>query len=258
MNTKINYRYSNDTGFVDREETVVVKGEVSLARLTPYLENDDQFIPGQVTLPELNGKDVEDDHPWHEIVDVELTNAQPTIDLSVAELLKNFKQAHDQGWDENAFYAEIITLAAKAVNGFFVPEPRELSSLTYFRVRLQSEEHGVEDFKHFNLQHAVDKIIELYCEALRLQDGIERTIGLVVNPEEKQTIVTIFRGHFSKKSLRVLRDDLEWACSELGIAEPQLIRNSNNCIECALNDSNNYDLLQSFLKQKELLVFRRR
>ena len=79
------------------------------------------------------------------------------------------------------FFEEVAKQAAAAANGFFLREPQELSHLTDLIVRLQSVEFGLENFKHFNLEHALDKIVELYLEALKLKDGIERTIGLVLN-----------------------------------------------------------------------------
>lgn len=250
MNTRIDYRYKNGAGLV-LCESVVIKGELQPSQIIPFFING-EFIPAQVDLPILNGKDLEVDGPFHEILNIDSTQDEATINITADEVVENFKTAAQHGWDESYFYKEILTQAAAALNGFFVQEPKELASTTNLIVRLQSAEHGDEDFRHFNLEHAVDKIVELCCEALKCKDGIERSIGLVVNPGGQGTVVTVYRSASSNMSLMVLPEDLSWACSELGTEEPQPIKNNEN--ERAFSDSINFDLLKSFLKQKELLI----
>jgi len=251
MNTRIDYSYKNATGLV-LNESIVIDGELQLADIILFLQNDTEFIPSQVDLPALNGKDVEVDGPFHKMINLELTDDQPTIKVTANELTKSFRTAHQEGWNEMLFFEEVAMHAAAEANGFFLREPKKLSHLTNFKVRVQSEKFGLEDFKHFDLEHALQKIVELYHEALKLNDGIERTIGLVMYPAEQGTVVTVYRSASSQQSLKVLPDDLSWACDQLGTEEPQPIRNSVS--ECAFSDSINYDLLKSFLKQKELLV----
>ena len=255
MNTRIDYRYKNAAGYVDCSSTII-EGELQLAQLIPYTKEGNLFIPGQVGLPALNGKDLEVDGPYHEMLNLDLTQDKPDIDITAVELLQKFKVACEQGWSEMVFYEEIAAEAAEACNRFVVQVPEALANTAEFEVRIQSDEFGQENFKHFSLDLAFETILKLYAEALKLDDGVERTIGLLLNPAEKETVLTILRGHFGKNSLKVLRNDLEWACGELGIAEPQLVKNSKTGVERAFNDSNNFDLLHSFLKQKELLVFR--
>ena len=257
MNTEISYLY-RDANNYKNSNTVVVKGEVQFSDIQPYLKNGDSFIPGQVDLEDLNGYDVKEDHPYHELRqdDLELTEAKPTTSLTAAQLITKFKQAYEEGWNEMPFYEEIIADVTHSGNRFLVQVPEALIHTAEFEVIMQSSEFGEETFKHFSLDLAFETILKLYAEALKLDDGVERTIGLLLNPAEKETVLTILRGHFGKNSLKVLRNDLEWACGELGIAEPQLVKNSKTGVECAFNDSNNFDILQSFLKQKELLVFR--
>jgi len=254
MNTRIEYRYKNAAGYVDYRSTII-EGELQLAQLTPYAKESNLFIPGQVGLPALNGKDLEVDGPYHEMLNLDLTQDKPENDLTAVELLQKFKVACEEGWSEMVFYEEIAAEAAEACNRFVVQVPEALINTAEFEVIMQSSEFGEETFKHFSLDLAFETILKLYAEALKLDDGVERTIGLLLNPAEKETVLTILRGHFSKNSLKVLRNDLEWACSELRIAEPQLVKNSKTGVERAFNDSNNFDLLHSFLKQKELLVF---
>ena len=86
MNTRITYRYGHGPGFADREETVIVKGMLQWEQLKPYLEDENQFIAQQVGLPELNGKDVEEDSPWHELVELELTTAERSLTLELSDV----------------------------------------------------------------------------------------------------------------------------------------------------------------------------
>ena len=254
MNTRIDYRYKNAAGYVDYRSTII-EGELQLAQLTPYTKENSKFIPGQVGLPALNGKDLEVDGPYHEMLNLDLTQDKPDIDITAVELLQKFKVACEQGWSEMVFYEEIAAEAAEACNRFVVQVPEALIHTAEFEVIMQSSEFGEETFKHFSLELAFETILKLYAEALKLGDGVERTIGLMLNSAEKETVLTVYRSRFSKNSLKVLRNDLEWGCSELGIGEPRLVKNSNTGVECAFNDSNNFYILQSFLKQKEKLVY---
>ena len=255
MNTEISYLY-RDADNYKSSNTIVIEGELRFSDIQPYLHEGTYFIPSQVDLDGLNGNNIDSDHPYHELAedDFELTEANPTISLTAKQLITQFKQAHERGWDDKLFFEEIATQAAAAANGFFLREPKELSHLTDLIVRLQSDEFGLEDFKHFNLEHALDKIVELYVEALKLDDGVERIIGLAVNPQvqnEFDEIVTVFRGLTKKQNFKVKLNDFSFACGKLGIGDPEKVTETQ---EYVFNDVNNFDHLKIFLKQNEFLV----
>ena len=261
MNTKINYRYGHGHGFADREETVIVKGVLQWEQLKPYLKDENQFIAQQVGLPELNGKDVEEDSPWHELVDLELTAAERSLTLQLSdvptasELLEKFKQAHEQGWNEMQFYADIANQAAEACNRFVVQVPEALINTAEFEVIMQSSEFGDETFKHFSLELAFETILRLYAEALKFDDGVERTIGLVLGPrvqDESDDVVTVFRGHTNNQSFKVKLNDFSFAGDKLAMGDPEQVTEAN---EYVFSDVDNFDLIKTYLKQNELLVF---
>jgi len=72
------------------------------------------FIARQVQLEERFFAVVnEDDHPWHEFVQVEATT-DPTFDpipeakRNIAQFLKELEQVHSTGWDETQVRADLI------------------------------------------------------------------------------------------------------------------------------------------------------
>jgi hypothetical protein len=101
-------------------------GEVILSNETQMtLEEVDQqtrshlsdglfFIARQVQLEERFFAVIsEDDHPWHEFVQVESTT-DPTFDpvpeakRDIAQFLQELKQVHNTGWDEIQVRADLI------------------------------------------------------------------------------------------------------------------------------------------------------
>ena len=253
MNTEVNYVY-RDAHNYKNQSAVVVQGEVQFSDIAPFLNEDKYFIPVQVGLDGLNGYDAETDHPWHEIDpdDFELTAAKPTIDLTAAELIANFKKAHQDGWDEDYFNSMLADrLLESATNIVRVPDAMNPSQA--FTVRMQSDTLGSEDFPAASLQEAIDKILLLYNAAVLLNDSNERIIGIVVHPQDTQgDILTVSRSHTGQQSFQVQRQDFIWACDELGIGDPDAL-DGITAETYVFNDIDNFDLLKSFLKQKELL-----
>jgi len=107
MNTKIEYMYRDASNYKQFNE-VVVEGEHTaddksfiMGCLDDYA---DGFIPQQVGLPALQKQMVgfpnEDDHCWHELEEIELTNEAPTIQMTMKELIKKFKEAKEVSWDD--------------------------------------------------------------------------------------------------------------------------------------------------------------
>lgn len=52
-------------------------------------------------------------------------------------------------------------------------------------VRMQSEVFGAEDFHYDEVDQALDGIRRLVASTVKLNDGIERIIGIVVNEEAR-------------------------------------------------------------------------
>lgn len=277
-NTRISYRYRNSVWDTTLFESVVISGELQLADIKLFFKDGTDFIPSQLDWPALNGKDIEVDVSWHKILDVILTDDQPTIEMTARALIQKLKTIQQDGWKETLLLEEIVQQVAAAVNGFFLREPKELSHLTNFIVRLESDEFGSEDFKNFNLQSAIEQIIRLYLKVIKTGDNFERRIGLVVTPQiqladyssEERGIVnpptaqplkvaddvlTIYRERVGGQSCQAQRQDFVWVCNDLGVGDLDVLEESKTN-SYVFNDTVNYDLVSSSLKQKEMLVYK--
>ena len=110
MNTKINYLYRDASNYKVYNQ-VIVAGEITpehLRRIADTLDEGEYFIPSVVGLPEKKFEtQTDDDHLWFEweIDDedfdldasgCELTDEQPTVPLTVDQLVDNFEKA--QPW----------------------------------------------------------------------------------------------------------------------------------------------------------------
>jgi len=112
MNTEISYLYRDASNY-KRYKTVIVEGDMKFEDIKDFLErgacDGNGFIPGQVDLPwaqtgwEGDGYafPTEDDHVYCEIDEdsFELTDKEPTIEVTATQLIANFKKAHEDGWD---------------------------------------------------------------------------------------------------------------------------------------------------------------
>lgn len=253
MNTRIDYTYKNAAGFFC-SESVVINGEFQLEDIILFLKDGTEFIPNQIDWPPLNGKDLEVDGPWHKILYVELTNDRPTINMTAVELLEKFEVACEEGWSKMIFFEDIANQAAEACNCFVVKVPEALKNTAEFQVII-SDEFGQETFKHFSLDIAFETILKLYAKALKFDDGVERTIGLVLGPrvqDESDDVVTVFRGHTNNQSFKVKLNDFSFACDKLAMGDPDKVTEAN---EYVFSDVDNFDLIKTYLKQNELLVF---
>ncbi len=99
-NTRLAYRYRDASGYRQSEE-IILAGELSFQRdIQPYLYEGEFFIPDQVGLPNLQARffdfPIEDDHPWHTIADVSLTDDVPTVQITADELRHLFRSVM---WD---------------------------------------------------------------------------------------------------------------------------------------------------------------
>lgn len=91
-----------DGGNWKKHNTFEVTGYLDLAKLQEYCDSDDTFIPGDVGWPSLSPYDetepTEDDHPWHEITNVELLQFEPENAPTAEEVMAAFRLASELGW----------------------------------------------------------------------------------------------------------------------------------------------------------------
>jgi hypothetical protein len=106
-NTEIHYMYRDCSNY-KQAASFVVAGRVSLEDLLDCCANEigdnNDFLPGQVCLDALqsrmcNGVDSEQDGVWHELTDADPTGADPTTEITAAQLLKNFRACKGK-WNE--------------------------------------------------------------------------------------------------------------------------------------------------------------
>jgi len=100
MNSNLSYLYRDACNYKTFAE-VVISGSLRLEDIQPFLREGEFFIPSEVGLPDLQ-KEVftTDDHIWHEINEIRNTEDQPTIELNASFLIKNFKKAFCNDWNE--------------------------------------------------------------------------------------------------------------------------------------------------------------
>ena len=133
--------------------------------------------------------------------------------------------------------------------------PDTIAQAKMVTVRMQSDEFGVEDFNHSSWQQALETLFRLYHEAVELGDGVERLIGIVVNPKSDEAdSLTVYRTYTAVESFKVRRDDFLWACDQLQIGDPDSLDGLTGDTY-VLTERSDFDVLRAFLKQKELLVY---
>ena len=78
---------------------VVVSGHLDREAIEPYLHEGEYLIPADVGLPELelDDPDINTDHPWYEIPNIEPTNEEPSVKVTAQDLLTRFQIVK---WDE--------------------------------------------------------------------------------------------------------------------------------------------------------------
>jgi len=105
MNTTFTYLY-RDASNNKQWEDVVLAGQIEADAIRACLWEGDFFIPQSVGLPPLQERfaaqgyefPTEDDHCWHEVGGVELTEAAPTVAVTATELSSRFSRCAADGW----------------------------------------------------------------------------------------------------------------------------------------------------------------
>jgi hypothetical protein len=86
-NTRIDYLYRDRSNY-KQHASVVLAGELSAREVDDIgatLRDGELFIPAQVGLPELQDRFpawTDDDHVWHELIEIRSTDERPTSPLS--------------------------------------------------------------------------------------------------------------------------------------------------------------------------------
>ena len=118
-NIRFIYLYRDASNYKQHGEAIL-SNETQLAveeidqQVRSHLSDGSFFIAQQVHLEERFFAVVnEDDHPWHEFVQVEATT-DPTFDpfpeekRDITQFLQELEQAHQNGWDETQVRADLI------------------------------------------------------------------------------------------------------------------------------------------------------
>ena len=113
MNTKLSYLYRDASNYKQWHE-IVFAGQPDVDAIKASLWEGNFFIPEAIGLPALQERfaaqgfkfPTEDDHCWHEIVDIEPTEDPLTSDISAAELTERFTRCAAFGWE--SFLTDLI------------------------------------------------------------------------------------------------------------------------------------------------------
>lgn len=103
-NTKINYLYRDASNYKVHNEVVVAGQftEQQKEKIINCLEDEENFVPSQVGLPEKRfEQENDDDHPWFELREdgFEETEEDPTIEMTAMQLYAAFCDKKDK-WEE--------------------------------------------------------------------------------------------------------------------------------------------------------------
>ncbi|MBT3301759.1 hypothetical protein HOB87_14185 [Candidatus Woesearchaeota archaeon] len=99
MSTSITYQYRDASNFKEFD-TVIIHGQLSLNDIEEYLYDREFFIPSEIGLNDLQPKNLnQDDHIWHEILEINHTHEKPTADITAEIIISNFKKASLEEWN---------------------------------------------------------------------------------------------------------------------------------------------------------------
>lgn len=104
MNTRLGYLYRDACNY-KKFNDVVLSGIIQEKQIKPLLKDKLFFIPSDVGLPDLQDDPFSvDDHIWHEIEKIELTENSPTLEIGASLLIEKFKDASQNNWNESAAF----------------------------------------------------------------------------------------------------------------------------------------------------------
>jgi hypothetical protein len=102
MNTRFSYLYRDASNYKEYSE-VIIQGSLEFEQLLPFLKDKTFFIPSEIGLDDLQGKELSsDDHIWHEIENIQPTPNTPTVNIKSTQLLERLEIAYEDGWNEYA------------------------------------------------------------------------------------------------------------------------------------------------------------
>lgn len=114
MNTRIIYLY-RDASNNKQSTSIVLEGPLipdQIAAIEQACDEERSFIPGDVGLPELQSLWVDhgcpltdDDHVWHELIEITVTNDPPTMSLTAEALYTRFVAVTH--WDVDGAMARV-------------------------------------------------------------------------------------------------------------------------------------------------------
>lgn len=129
MNTTLHYQY-RDADNYKVQGRATFAGELDDAKIRNFMEHLDQdgsLIPGQVGLPDLQNQfsggshwDPTRDHPWHELIGIEVSPVAASMDVTIDEFVERvLATTWDSEW-KPSFYAE---MSQKHADRSADPEP---------------------------------------------------------------------------------------------------------------------------------------
>jgi hypothetical protein len=104
-NTQIEYMYRDASNYKQSDSLIFAGNNTDEQRATILGALDaDRFIPEQVGLEDLGerfGGSYDDDSPWHELVGIELTEAEPSVpgEESIADFAQRFVGITWKPWE---------------------------------------------------------------------------------------------------------------------------------------------------------------
>lgn len=100
MNTRFSYLYRDACNY-KKFNDVVLSGIIQEKQIEPLLKDKIFFIPSDVGLPDLQDDTFSvDDHIWHELEKIELTEEPANTELKASFLIRKFQKSFRDNWDE--------------------------------------------------------------------------------------------------------------------------------------------------------------
>jgi hypothetical protein len=99
MNTSITYQYRDASNYKEFD-TVIISGLLSINDIEEYLYDKEFFIPSEIGLKDLQPDNLnQDDHIWHEILEISHTHDKPTVNITAEKIISNFRKASLEEWN---------------------------------------------------------------------------------------------------------------------------------------------------------------